>query len=57
MKQSILLTITTKFKGTMQHKNNYCYTFFSVYIINKNIAFKQYLLYIYIYIYIYVTIA
>ena len=37
MEQSILLTIITKFKGTMQHKNIYYYIFFSVYILNKNI--------------------
>ena len=43
MEQSILLTITTKFKGTMQHNNIYYYKFFSVYILNKNIGFKQYL--------------
>ena len=37
MEQLILLTIITKFKGTMQHKNIYYYKFFSVYILNKNI--------------------
>ena len=43
MQQSILLTITTKFKGTIEHKNICYYKFVSVYILNKNIAFKQYL--------------
>ena len=37
MEQSILLTIITKFKDTMQHKNIYYYNFFLVYILNKNI--------------------
>ena len=45
MEQSILLTIITKFKGTMQHKKHYYHKFFSVYILNKTLiySFKQYL--------------